>query len=71
MRRISFEIRDELYAYLENYSAQTNRSVEDLAAEALSSSLAMLDHNRTVQNMKERQEQWRRERGFPAYVNCC
>jgi len=67
MKKIAIEIQDDIYAYLVNYSAQTNRSVEDLAAEALSSSLSMLDYNRTVREMEERQEQWCRERGFPIY----
>ena len=67
MKTISVEVQDEIYAYLEDYSKQTNKNIEDVVAEVISSNLSVLDFNRSVLQIKKRQEQWRRERGFPTY----
>ena len=67
MKTISVEVQDEIYTYLEEYSKQTNKTIEDIVAEVISSNLSVLNFSRSVSQIKERQEQWRRERGFPAY----
>jgi hypothetical protein len=65
MKKIAIEAPDEAFDYLHDYSQRMGKSIEELAAEVISSGLSIFDFNRTAQKMKERQKQWRRERRVP------
>jgi hypothetical protein len=65
VKKIVIEISDETFEYLRGYSGQTGKSIEELAAEVVSSSLSILDFNKSEQKIKEEHEQWKRQRGFP------
>lgn len=67
MKKITAEVSNETFEYLQTYAQQLGKSVEEMTAEVLENCLSMLDFDRQVQDMKHRHEQWRRERGFSSH----